>query len=104
MPWEAAWGATDGAGKLKIAFPPTVYYRMARDAQTWRQIDKARPGAWPGRLAGRAGARARGGAGARGGGLMASGLGSPLPRTSRPWPSSRPTACPPPSSTRRPAT
>ena len=41
MPWEAAWGATDGKGKLKIAFPPTVYYQMVRDVQTAMQIKKA---------------------------------------------------------------
>ena len=43
MPWEKAWGATDGKGKIttKFRFPPTVYYEMQRDLQTARQIEKA---------------------------------------------------------------
>ena len=29
MPWEKAWGATDGKGTLKLPFPPTAFYEMA---------------------------------------------------------------------------
>jgi hypothetical protein len=38
MPWQAAWGMTDAAGKFKVAFPPTVYYEMVHDPQTAQQI------------------------------------------------------------------
>lgn len=38
MPWQAAWGMTDAKGKLKVAFPPTVYYEMVHDPQTSAQI------------------------------------------------------------------
>ncbi|KAI3435834.1 hypothetical protein D9Q98_001892 [Chlorella vulgaris] len=41
MPWEKAWGATNGHGKLKVPFPPTAFYMMQRDLQTKRQIEKA---------------------------------------------------------------
>lgn len=41
MPWEKAWGATNGHGKLRYAFPPTVFYMMKRDKQTKMQIEKA---------------------------------------------------------------
>lgn len=41
MPWEKAWGATNGNGKLKVPFPPTAFYMMARDPQTERQINAA---------------------------------------------------------------
>ena len=42
MPWEDAWGATNGKGKMEIKnYPPTVFYQMQRDLQTKRQIEKA---------------------------------------------------------------
>lgn len=41
MPWQAAWGMTDAAGRLKVAFPPTVYYEMVHDPQTAAQINQA---------------------------------------------------------------
>jgi hypothetical protein len=41
MPWQAAWGMTDAAGKFKVAFPPTVYYEMVHDPQTAQQIAAA---------------------------------------------------------------
>ncbi len=28
MPWEKSWGVTNGAGVLKVRFPPTAYYMM----------------------------------------------------------------------------
>jgi hypothetical protein len=40
MPWEKAWGATDGRGRLRVRFPPTAYFMMQRDLQTKRQIEK----------------------------------------------------------------
>jgi hypothetical protein len=42
MPWEDAWGATDGKGNIRIKnFPPTVFYQMERDRKTLRQIQLA---------------------------------------------------------------
>lgn len=41
MPWEKSWGATNGHGKLRYPFPPTVFYMMKRDVQTKMQIQKA---------------------------------------------------------------
>lgn len=41
MPWEKSWGATNGHGKLRYPFPPTVFYMMKRDLQTKTQITKA---------------------------------------------------------------
>ncbi|KAL4458456.1 hypothetical protein ABPG75_013321 [Micractinium tetrahymenae] len=41
MPWEKSWGATNGHGKLRYSFPPTVFYMMKRDLETKRQIEQA---------------------------------------------------------------
>lgn len=42
MPWEKAWGATDGKGKIIVPhYPPVVYYQMQRDVQTAKQISQA---------------------------------------------------------------
>ncbi|PRW59841.1 hypothetical protein C2E21_1509 [Chlorella sorokiniana] len=41
MPWAKAWGAVDSKGRLKYRFPPTVFYEMANDVETSKQIAAA---------------------------------------------------------------